>query len=221
MSYDMMVFEASVAPREAAAFIAWFEKQAQWGESHEYDDPAVSSPALTWWISTRRRPQCNWPRLLLDDELYESERASLALTHDEVVSVLHHLPPDQAERVAARIIQRTGGWCAGARMALLQKCDWSQNLQPQQRVDTLLDYLQHELFSNLTPEQDEAWRVLAHLPRFNAPLCEHLFGAGVEGVDHPAQVGGGNELFVGRKLHFAVQGMDVSASHRNTLRCSC
>ena len=150
---------------------------------------AVSSPAITWWISTRRRPQCNWPRLLLDDELYESEHASLALTHDEVVSVLCHLPPDQADRVATRIIQRTGGWCAGARMALLQKCDWSQNLQPQQRVDTLLDYLQHELFSNLTPEQDEAWRVLAQLPRFNAQLCEHLFGPG-EGAQllHDLQV---------------------------------
>lgn len=150
---------------------------------------AVSSPALTWWISTRRRPQCNWPRLLLDDELYESERASLALTHDELVPVLRHLPPDQADRVAAGIIQRTGGWCAGARMALLQKCDWSQKLQPQQRVDTLLDYLQHELFSNLTPEQDEAWRVLAQLPRFNAPLCEHLFGPG-EGAQllHDLQV---------------------------------
>ncbi|MED7668405.1 helix-turn-helix transcriptional regulator [Pseudomonas moraviensis subsp. stanleyae] len=150
---------------------------------------AVSSPVLTWWISTRRRPQCNWPRLLLDDELYDSEHASLALTHDEVVSVLRYLPPDQADRVATRIIQRTGGWCAGARMALLQKCDWSQNLLPQQRVDTLLDYLQHELFSNLTPEQDEAWRVLAHLPRFNAQLCEHLFGPG-EGAQllHDLQV---------------------------------
>ncbi|WP_434767743.1 LuxR C-terminal-related transcriptional regulator [Pseudomonas triticicola] len=139
---------------------------------------AISSPALTWWISTRRRPQCNWPRLLLDDDLYEPECASLALTHDEVVSVLRHLPPDQADRVAVGIIERTGGWCAGVRMALLQKCNWSQNLPPQQRVDTLLDYLQHELFSYLTPEQDEAWRVLAHLPRFNAPLCEHLFGSG-------------------------------------------
>lgn len=46
MSYDMMVFEASAAPREAAAFIAWFEKQTQWNERHEYDDPAVSSAAL-------------------------------------------------------------------------------------------------------------------------------------------------------------------------------
>jgi LuxR family transcriptional regulator, maltose regulon positive regulatory protein len=138
----------------------------------------ISSPALGWWISTRRRPQCNWPRLLLDDELFECERASLALTRDEVAAVLRHLSPDQADTVAARIVQRTGGWCAGVRMLLLQKCDWLQQLESRQRVDTLLDYLQHELFGSLTPEQAEAWRVLAHLPRFNAQLCEHLFGAG-------------------------------------------
>lgn len=150
---------------------------------------AISSPALVWWISTRRRPQCNWPRLLLDDELFECERASLALTRDEVASVLRHLSPDKADTVAARIVQRTGGWCAGVRMLLLQKCDWSQHLESRQRVDTLLDYLQHELFSSLTPEQAEAWRVLVHLPRFNAQLCEHLFGAG-EGAQllHDLQV---------------------------------
>ncbi|WP_415757891.1 helix-turn-helix transcriptional regulator [Pseudomonas sp. LT1P18] len=142
---------------------------------------ALNNPALTWWIATRRRPQCNWPRLLLDGELYECESATLALTSDEIAQALHHLPPEQADSVARRIIQRTGGWCAGVRMALLQKCDWSQNLQPQQRVDTLLDYLQHELFSSLTPELAEVWRVLAHLPRFNADLCEHLFGAGEGG----------------------------------------
>ncbi|VVP31594.1 HTH-type transcriptional regulator MalT [Pseudomonas fluorescens] len=138
----------------------------------------VSSPALTWWIGTRRRPQCNWPRLLLDDELYECESPTLALTPDEIAQALRHLSPEQAGSVAARIVQRTGGWCAGVRMALLQKCDWSQSNQPQQRVDTLLDYLQHELFNSLTPELAENWRVLAHLPRFNAELCEHLFGAG-------------------------------------------
>jgi ATP/maltotriose-dependent transcriptional regulator MalT len=47
----------------------------------------------------------------------------------------------------------------------------------------LLDYLEHELFSSLTPELSEAWRVLAHLPRFNARLCDHLFGAG-EGAQY-------------------------------------
>ncbi|MCF5704310.1 LuxR C-terminal-related transcriptional regulator [Pseudomonas syringae] len=143
---------------------------------------AVSSPALIWWIGTRRRPQCNWPRLLLDDELYECEPVTLALSQSEIAQVLHHLPAEQALSVAGRIVQRTGGWCAGVRMALLQKCDWAQSNQPQQRVDTLLDYLQHELFNSLSPELAEAWRVLAHLPRFNNELCEHLFGAG-EGAD--------------------------------------
>ena len=51
MSYDMMVFEASAAPREAAAFIAWFDKQAESGENHDYDDPAVSSPVLQAWFA--------------------------------------------------------------------------------------------------------------------------------------------------------------------------
>lgn len=138
----------------------------------------VSSPALIWWIATRRRPPCNWPRLLLGGELYECESAALTLTPNEIAGALRHLSPEQAGVVAARIIQRTGGWCAGVRMALLQKCDGSQGMQAQQRLDILLDYLDHELFSSLTPELTEAWRVLAHLPRFNAELCEHLFGAG-------------------------------------------
>ncbi|WP_415773284.1 LuxR C-terminal-related transcriptional regulator [Pseudomonas sp. LB3P38] len=144
---------------------------------------AVSSPMLTWWLGTRRRPPCNWPRLLLDDELYECESTSLAFTPGEVEQILQPWVPEQTSKVASRIIQRTGGWCAGVRIALLQKCDWSRQDKPLGRADTLLDYLEHELFSSLTPELSEAWRVLAHLPRFNARLCDHLFGAG-EGAQY-------------------------------------
>jgi ATP/maltotriose-dependent transcriptional regulator MalT len=139
---------------------------------------AVSGAQITWWISSRRRPSCNWPRLLLDDELYDCERATLAFTQAEIEQLLHHLAPEQARHVANRIIERRGGWCAGVRMALLEKCDWSRRDNPQGRPDTLHDYLEHELFASLTPELAEAWRVLAHLPRFNARLCDHLFGAG-------------------------------------------
>ncbi|EJM58313.1 ATP-dependent transcriptional regulator [Pseudomonas sp. GM50] len=144
---------------------------------------AISSPMLTWWLGSRRRPQCNWPRLLLDDELYECESTSLAFTQGEVEQILQPWVTEQASKVASRIIQRTGGWCAGVRIALLQKCDWSRQDKPLGRADTLLDYLEHELFSSLTPELSEAWRVLAHLPRFNARLCDHLFGAG-EGAQY-------------------------------------
>lgn len=144
---------------------------------------AISSPMLTWWLGTRRRPPCNWPRLLLDDELYECESTSLAFTPGEVEQIVQPWVPEQASKVASRIIQRTGGWCAGVRIALLHKCDWSRQDKPLGRADTLLDYLEHELFGSLTPELSEAWRVLAHLPRFNARLCDHLFGAG-EGAQY-------------------------------------
>ena len=141
----------------------------------------VSSPAITWWLSGRRRPQINWPRLLLNDELYDCEPGTLAFTQEEIASLLQHLEPVHASKGANRIYQLSGGWCAGVRIALLQKCDWSRS-EAQGRPDTLHDYLEHELFASLTPELLEAWRVLAHLPRFNARLCEHLFGA-VVGVE--------------------------------------
>ncbi|MGY3321211.1 LuxR C-terminal-related transcriptional regulator [Pseudomonas sp. TE3911] len=124
----------------------------------------ASSPALTWWLGARRRPACNWPRLLLDDELLECG-AELAFTPVEIQALLSHAPAQSVDSV----LQFSAGWCAGVRIALLG------DGHPDK---TLLDYLQHELFSTLPPELAEAWRVLAHLPRFNTGLCEHLFGAG-------------------------------------------
>lgn len=139
---------------------------------------AVASPVLSWWLASRRRPQCNWPRLLLDDQLYECESRVLAFTEAEVRPLLSHLEPALAAHTARRIIQRSGGWCAGVRIALLDGCQWAAEQNRQERSTTLLDYLHHELFSTLAPELVEAWQVLAHFPRFNASLCEHLFGAG-------------------------------------------
>ena len=121
----------------------------------------ASSPALVWWLGARRRPTCNWPRLLLDDELLECG-AELAFTPAEIQQLLPGQPVDH-------VLQFSAGWCAGVRIALLG------DGHPEK---TLLDYLQHELFSTLPAELADAWRVLAHLPRFNASLCEHLFGFG-------------------------------------------
>lgn len=123
---------------------------------------SASSPALTWWLGARRRPACNWPRLLLDDELLECG-ADLAFNLEEVQQLL---TPGQT---VDHVLQFSAGWCAGVRIALLG------DGHPEK---TLLDYLQHELFSTLPPELADAWRVLAHMPRFNLGLCEHLFGAG-------------------------------------------
>lgn len=46
MSYDLMVFEKGRAPAGKADFLKWYQEQTEWTEDHNYDDPAVSSPAL-------------------------------------------------------------------------------------------------------------------------------------------------------------------------------
>ena len=50
MSYDLMVFEVTAAPRDRPSFMAWYEKQTQWAEDHSYDNPAVSSTNLQSWF---------------------------------------------------------------------------------------------------------------------------------------------------------------------------
>lgn len=136
---------------------------------------AIASPSLTWWLSSRRRPSCNWPRLLLDDELYECEGRALAFTMAEIELILSRADPAPGLPSGKKLFERTGGWCAGVRIALLEGCHKGGE---QGRSATLLDYLQHELLNTLPAELVEVWQVLAHLPRFNASLCEHLFGTG-------------------------------------------
>ena len=121
----------------------------------------ASSPALTWWVGARRRPMCNWPRLLLDDELLEC--GDLLFSPAEIQQLL--APGHNVDSV----MQFSGGWCAGVRIALLG------DNHPDK---TVLDYLHHELFSSLSAPLADAWRGLAHLPRFNSSLCQHLFGDG-------------------------------------------
>jgi hypothetical protein len=50
VSYDLMVFDTTVAPRDRTKFLVWCEKQAEWQEPHGYNNPDVPSPALTKWF---------------------------------------------------------------------------------------------------------------------------------------------------------------------------
>ncbi len=50
MSYDLMVFEKTKAPKTKEEFMEWFEEQAEWGEDHNYQTIGVASPALQNWF---------------------------------------------------------------------------------------------------------------------------------------------------------------------------
>lgn len=46
MSYDLMVFEKTKAPKMREEFMEWYSKQIQWEENHDYNTISVSSQAL-------------------------------------------------------------------------------------------------------------------------------------------------------------------------------
>jgi hypothetical protein len=50
MSYDLGVFDPSVAPKSGPEFTNWYVVQTEWEEPHNYDDPAVSAPSLRAWF---------------------------------------------------------------------------------------------------------------------------------------------------------------------------
>lgn len=79
MSYDLMVFERTKAPRTKEEFLKWYEKQAEWDEDHDYSSIEVSSPALQNWFMEMKDafPPMNGPYSPDDTLLDESLEAHL------------------------------------------------------------------------------------------------------------------------------------------------
>lgn len=50
MSYDLLVFDASVAPRDREDFLEWYDELTEW-EDEPYDNPDRLSPNLKAWFA--------------------------------------------------------------------------------------------------------------------------------------------------------------------------
>jgi hypothetical protein len=76
MSYDLMVFDPQVAPKERVAFMAWFDEQSEWEEGHSYDNPEVCTPGLRAWFldMIQTFPALNGP--YATDDLPEDEASA-------------------------------------------------------------------------------------------------------------------------------------------------
>jgi hypothetical protein len=72
VSYDLVVFEPTAAPREPKAFLAWFAERAESGPRHDHADPAVTSSALRTWFDelTATFPPATgpYPRIAADED---------------------------------------------------------------------------------------------------------------------------------------------------------
>ena len=50
MSYDLMVFNKEVAPKNETNFMEWYENQIQWSENNSFDDLENTSEDLKDWF---------------------------------------------------------------------------------------------------------------------------------------------------------------------------
>jgi hypothetical protein len=78
MSYYLMVFEKTAAPKNRAEFMKWFEEQTLWAEDHDYNDPKATSNDLRNWFMEiiKTFPQMNGPHAPSDEEIEKMENES-------------------------------------------------------------------------------------------------------------------------------------------------
>ncbi len=69
MSYDLMVFDPNIPPRDREGFMVWYKDQTAWSEDHSYDDPKNTSPILQTWLNEfmKEFPAMNGPCAASED----------------------------------------------------------------------------------------------------------------------------------------------------------
>ena len=103
MSYDLMVFEKTKTPATKQEFMAWYEKQVEWGEEHDYDTVRVTSVALQNWFMEMKEtfPPMNGeyapdPKLLDTDENLERHMADYSIGQDMIYAAFAWSVADEA-----------------------------------------------------------------------------------------------------------------------------
>ncbi len=88
MSYDLMVFDTTKAPKTKVEFMKWYEKVTQWDDDVRYDDPVDTSSALQNWYNDMRTffPAMNGPDAASDEEMDADEESGESRISDYCIA---------------------------------------------------------------------------------------------------------------------------------------
>lgn len=111
MSYDLMVFEPAKAPAARKEFMAWYEKQTEWEEEHDYQTIGVSSPALRNWFLEMKDtfPPMNGeyaPDLDALDEELERHLVDYSIGFDIIYAAFSWSAADEAYALTRTLAQK-------------------------------------------------------------------------------------------------------------------
>lgn len=117
MSYDLMVFEKAKAPTTRKEFMAWYEKQTEWSEEHDYQTISVSSSALQKWFMEMKKkfPPMNGEYAPNLDPLDENEAEDLerhtvdySIGHDMIYAAFSWSVAEEAYELMRSLAQKHG-----------------------------------------------------------------------------------------------------------------
>lgn len=136
--------------------------------------------SLCWWISSRRQPAWNLPRLQLQGDLLMLGAQALALTREELQQLLDAQAPGFGMESLDQLFEASEGWLAGVRLLLLDADEPALAQRLVSGTSLLRDYVLQDVLADLEDELREALFALTLLPRFCAELCEHVLDGGAE-----------------------------------------
>ena len=111
MSYDLMVFEKTKAPATKKEFMAWFEKQTEWSEEHDYETISVSSPAFQnlFMEMKEKFPPMNGeyaPDFDTIDEDLEQHTVDYSIGYDVIYAAFSWSVTEEAYETTRRLAQK-------------------------------------------------------------------------------------------------------------------
>lgn len=113
MSYDLMVFEKTKAPTVKKDFMAWFEKQVEWSEEHDYQTISVSSPSLQNWFMEMKEtfPPMNGeyapdPDPVDEDENLENHMTDYCIGRNVIYAAFTWTAADEAYKLMRSLAQK-------------------------------------------------------------------------------------------------------------------
>lgn len=132
-------------------------------------------------IASRTKPDWGLTKLKLNNDLFELSDLELKFSTTEATQLGElKLTGSFNESIAKKLIEKTEGWIAGIRLAMLcfprieDVHDWVENITGE--VNEITNFLAEEVFRHLGTEQQLFLLKIAILDRCNASLCEALIG---------------------------------------------
>jgi hypothetical protein len=115
MSYYLMVFEKTKAPKTKVEFMEWYASQTEWNEEHDYQNPIVTSLLLQNWYMDMKKtfPPMNGPDAPTDEQLENDEELEDYLTDysigkDIIYAAFAWSQADEAYEFTFKLAQKHG-----------------------------------------------------------------------------------------------------------------